>query len=193
MLTSMVCRYADFRAPWYKEQELSLLIRRVMADHSAARFDFVNRKFWEWCAIAQALDERALLRAGKTGLGFAVGREPLAAHFAARGVRVLATDLAPEMSEPGWLATNQHAASKQALFQPLLVHPDVFDQRVTFQPADMRTLDGLQPGYDFLWSSCALEHLGTLRAGVDFIVRSARLLKPGGVAVHTTEFNVGSD
>jgi hypothetical protein len=57
----------------------------------------------------------------------------------------------------------------------------------------MRTLEGLRGGYDFIWSSCALEHLGTLEAGLDFIVRSAELLNPGGVAVHTTEFNVLSN
>ena len=68
-----------------------------------------------------------------------------------------------------------------------------FDSRVQFQPADMRTLEGLTGKYDFVWSSCALEHLGTLQAGIDFVVKSASMLKPGGVAVHTTEFNVGSN
>jgi hypothetical protein len=42
-------------------------------------------------------------------------------------------------------------------------------------------------------SSCALEHLGTLDGGLDFIVRSAELHFPGGVAVHTTKFNVLSN
>ncbi len=53
-------------------------------------------------------------------------------------------------------------------------------------PADLRD-------FDFTWSSCAFEHLGTLGAGADFVVAQMDCLKPGGVAVHTTEFLVSSD
>jgi hypothetical protein len=48
-------------------------------------------------------------------------------------------------------------------------------------------------GFDFTWSACALDHLGTLENGMTFIERSLDCLRPGGVAVHTTEFNVSSD
>jgi hypothetical protein len=176
MLKSIVCRYADFKSPWYQDQELNLMTRRIFFGHSAMKFDFVSRKFWERCAIAQALDERCLLRTGMKGLGFAVGTEPLVSHFAGRGCQILATDLAAESSDENWIATGQHAASKEILFQPLLVNSDIFDQRLSFQSVGMRTLNGLDAGYDFIWSSCALEHLGTLQSGLDFIVRSARLL-----------------
>ena len=47
--------------------------------------------------------------------------------------------------------------------------------------------------FDFLWTSCAFEHLGSLRAGLDFVVDAMRLLRPGGIAVHTTEFNLTSN
>src|SRR5262249_43993209 len=145
-----------------------------------------------FCAITQALEERGFLRDGRTGLGFAVGREPLASHFAARGCRILATDLAAEASND-WAASNQHAASREMVFHPVLAPREVFDDRVASQPADMGPPEGLRPGYDFLWSSCALEHLGSLRTGMDFVLKSAELLKPAGLAVHTTEFNVRSD
>jgi 2-polyprenyl-3-methyl-5-hydroxy-6-metoxy-1,4-benzoquinol methylase len=193
MLQSIACRYADFLQPWYRDQELNLMIRWIYAGHSATQFDFVNRKFWEWCAISQALDERCMLRTGMHGLGFAVGTEPLTAHFAGRGCSILASDLQQESSGRDWIATQQHAASIEALHQPLLVNREIFDRRVNFQPADMRTLEGVSGEFDFIWSSCALEHLGTLQAGLDFICRSAEFLKPGGVAVHTTEYNVRSN
>ena len=47
--------------------------------------------------------------------------------------------------------------------------------------------------FDFVWSSCALEHLGSMKQGFEFIYNSLRCLKQGGIAVHTTEFNVSSN
>jgi hypothetical protein len=47
--------------------------------------------------------------------------------------------------------------------------------------------------FDFTWSSCALEHLGSLEAGLDFVVGQMRYVAPGGVAVHTTEYNLTSE
>ena len=66
-------------------------------------------------------------------------------------------------------------------------------QRVTFRPVDMNALPADLTGFDFAWSSCALEHLGTLEAGMDFVVAQMSCLRPGGVAVHTTEYLVSSN
>lgn len=46
--------------------------------------------------------------------------------------------------------------------------------------------------FDFCWSACALEHLGSINEGLEFVRNSLRVLKPGGVAVHTTEFTFDS-
>ena len=48
-------------------------------------------------------------------------------------------------------------------------------------------------GFDFTWSSCAFEHLGSLEAGEEFVVNQMHCVAPGGVGVHTTEYNVSSD
>ncbi|MBA3709401.1 MAG: hypothetical protein H0W83_11365 [Planctomycetes bacterium] len=48
-------------------------------------------------------------------------------------------------------------------------------------------------GFDFTWSSCALEHLGSIDAGIRFLLNQAACLKPGGWAVHTTEYNIFSN
>jgi hypothetical protein len=53
-------------------------------------------------------------------------------------------------------------------------------------PTDLR-------GFDFTWSSCSLEHLGTIERGKQFVHDSLNCLKPCGVAVHTTEYNVSSN
>jgi hypothetical protein len=38
-----------------------------------------------------------------------------------------------------------------------------------------------------------MEHLGDLEAGLRFFRQQLECLRPGGVAVHTTEYNVGSN
>jgi len=69
----------------------------------------------------------------------------------------------------------------------------VFDRAVTFREVDMRDIPSDLHGFDFTWSACAFEHLGSLAAGQEFILRQMDCLRPGGYAVHTTEFNVGSN
>jgi hypothetical protein len=47
--------------------------------------------------------------------------------------------------------------------------------------------------FDFNWSSCVSEHLGSTQHVIDFVYNSMKVLKPGCVSVHTTEFNVCSN
>jgi hypothetical protein len=153
-----------------------------------------HRKTWEHVFICQALWERGLLTEGHRGVGFGVGREPLAAYFASQGCGILATDLDPENAHSsGWSKTQQHAVGLETVWFPnLCARPD-FDARVQFRPCDMSAVPDDLEGYDFCWSACALEHLGSIDAGLAFIERSLGCLKPGGWAVHTTEFNLSSD
>ena len=41
----------------------------------------LHRKLWEWCFITDVLHQQGMLSTGKSGLGFAVGREPLVGLF----------------------------------------------------------------------------------------------------------------
>ena len=154
----------------------------------------MHRKIWEYCYIVQTLYERGMLAPGRRGLGFAVGQEPLSAMFASLGCEIVASDLETDEAERAkWVETNQHAASLEVLNQRGICEADLFRERVTFRFLDMRELpDGLGL-FDFIWSSCSLEHLGTIGLGENFIYESLKYLKPGGVAVHTTEFNVRSN
>jgi hypothetical protein len=152
-----------------------------------------HRKLWEFVMICQALWERGMLRAGRRGCGFGVGQEPLPALFASLGCEVLATD-APESAAVNlWRESNQHAASLAALNLRNILPPAEFRARVGFRSVDMTSLPEDLGLFDFLWSSCALEHLGGLSQGVEFIGKTCRHLRPGGVAVHTTELNITSN
>jgi hypothetical protein len=193
LIRTMVCQQLHFDSQWYRHWD------SVMG-FSAGYYEIVpksvrlHRKLWEWAAIAQGLEERGMLSEGRTGLGFAVGTEPLSSLFAGRGVNVLATDLAA--GDPGvkdWSSSNQHAGKLETLHYPHLVDGNEFRKRVEFRPADMRRLAGLPKAhFDFVWSSCALEHLGSLKNGIRFVHESTELLKVGGIGIHTTEFNVSS-
>lgn len=47
--------------------------------------------------------------------------------------------------------------------------------------------------YDFCWSSCAIEHVGNLALSKAFLKNMLKVLKSGGIAVHTTEINLWSN
>jgi hypothetical protein len=136
-----------------------------------------HRKHWEFVYIARAIDTAGL--DGASGIGFGVGREPLPAVLAGLGAQVLATDLPNGESSP-WAASGQWAGAHG------------WPKCVAYAPVDMRAIPAaLRDGsYDFVWSACALDHLGTLQAGLDFIFASLECLKSGGIAVHTTEYNL---
>ena len=114
--------------------------------------------------------------------------------MAAMGCTVLATDLAADDSRAaGWSSTQQHSANVEALRYPNLCPDDIFNERVSFRPVDMTAIPADLTDFDFTWSSCAYEHLGSIAAGLQFFEDSIRCLKPGGMAVHTTELNLTSN
>lgn len=181
--TGDVCRQESFEQP-----EFAYWSRRL---GQQLRY---HRKLWEFVFICQAAWERGLLSPGLRGLGFGVGVEPLTALFAHEGVQVTATDLDPDAAVlSGWSDTQQHAAAKAALAFPEICPMDLFDERVDFRVVDMNAVPDDLTGFDFCWSACALEHLGSIQNGLDFVVRSIDTLKPGGWAIHTTELNLTSN
>ena len=154
----------------------------------------VHRKMWEWLFIIQALFERGMLQPGRSGLGFGVGQEPLAAVFASFGCTVLATDMAEDRArEIGWTSDGQFAADLDSLNKYGLCDPAGFKERVSLRTVDMNDIPRDLSGFDFTWSSCAFEHLGSIESGLQFVERQMRCLAPGGVSVHTTELNVSSN
>lgn len=153
-----------------------------------------HRKQWEFAYILQALDRYGMLRPGARGIGFGVGRERLPALMAARGCSILATDMsADDPRSADWNQTKEFAASIESLRYPRICADDVFDRQVSFRALDMTRIDPKLNGFDFCWSSCALEHLGSIDAGLAFIRDSISCLTFGGLAVHTTEYNVSSN
>lgn len=153
------------------------------------------RKQWEFVYIMASLKSRGVLFEGSKGVGFGCGSEPLSGVFAKRGCKILATDLSQDVAkEKGWVDTLEHASGLEDLYLACnkILDEKVFFNNVSFKSVDMNEIPEDISGYDFTWSACALEHLGSLDHGINFIVNTTKCLRPRGVAVHTTEFNLSS-
>ena len=182
-LGSSLCRQRDFDTRWFRDW-----IPRL-----ATQMRY-HRGLWEWIYVSEALRERGALAVGGRGLGFGVGAEPLPAAFASFGCRITATDLPlTEATRKGWAGGIQYAGKLEGLSNTQICPEEQFVRLVDFRNCDMNDVPADLRDFDFCWSCCSLEHLGSLEAGMRFLERSLDALRPGGVAVHTTEFNLSSD
>jgi len=142
----------------------------------------------------QALWERGCIGPGKKGLVFAVGTEPASSIFANYGCEILATDIFPQKGiEKGWTTDNQLCFGLESLNTRMLCEEAVFLEKVKYRAVDMNEIPDDLEEFDFNWSSCSFEHLGTIEKGLNFLKNQLKTIKPGGWAVHTTEFNVSSN
>lgn len=177
-IQSQACSAAQIREPAY----------RAWVDRLGQQRRF-HRKQWEYVIALEAARQSGVLLPGRSALGFGVGTEPIPAMLAAMGLDVLATDQAVE-DAGHWAEYQEHASSLEALQWPGICDPVAMRARVRFRQVDMNAIPNDLGSHDLIWSSCAMEHLGSPQAGFDFVFRSLDLLRPGGLAVHTTEFDL---
>lgn len=180
---SELCKAKDYKTDWFMHWCNQL-----------GETPNYHRKQWEFVFIMQALWERGCIEEDKNGLVFAVGTEPLPAMFASFGCNILATDILPEKGiEMGWANGNQLCFGLESLNTRQLCDEEDFAQRVKYRPVDMNDIPDDLQNFDFNWSSCSFEHLGSLEKGFGFLKNQMKTLKPGGWAVHTTEYNISSN
>ena len=158
------------------------------------RGKWLHRKLWERCAVAQALEERDMLRPGRKGIGFAVGQEPLPSIFAAHGVHLVASHFHFEgvtrslgHNRPTRRLTQGYSLAQGAVRSRFRSAGHVRDHR--HARSERSSSRSLRFRLEFVlirtpWHS---------RGWSTFLVDSLESLKPAGVAVHTTEFNVSSN
>lgn len=151
-----------------------------------------SRKKWEYGAIIAAADSFGLLKPGNRALGFGVGREHLPAFFASCGMQVLATDQridAPN-AKKDWFDKGKLSTGMEDLpWEGICSEEDW--RRVSFRSADMNAIPKeLHGQFDLTWSACSMDHLGSQRKGWRFFRESMKCLRPGGAAIHTTEFDL---
>ena len=178
------CNAGDILHPRY--QEICDLLKHPFMWH---------RKMWEWVFIIHHLVESGLVKSGSRGLVFGVGIERLPSLFASMGAKIVATDTSTEHAQAaGWANTREHSANLQTLRYPEIIDGDLFDSNVSYRVCDMNNIEPDLVDFDFNWSSCCFEHLGSIEAGLQFVVNAVeKTLRVGGIAVHTTEYNLSSN
>lgn len=141
-----------------------------------------HRKLWETPLPYKRSLKMGICRKVLRGLGFGCGREPLPSYLAAHGIAVTLTDLETEEAKAAaWSQTAQHAASREQAFHSHLVSRERFDALVNLRAADINSIPANLADYDFCWSICALEHIGSIARGLDFLENSLTTLKLGGL------------
>ena len=185
-LVSKPCSEADF----YNEE-----FKNIATELGYKDGDIKHRKLWEWIYIIRVLKHYEMIEKDKKGLGFAVGTEPLPSYFAGKGIDVMASDLGVENSvAKAWATTNENALGDIGkLWRPDLCSEEAFKRRVKYREIDMNLIPDDEREYDFCWSSCAIEHVGSLELSKQFMKNMLQTIRSGGVAVHTTEFNLSSN
>lgn len=164
-LTSVTDTPCTFTSTVCREQHFRMPLYRYWCNAIKEK-PRLHRKQWEFVYICQSLYERGLLKKGIRGIGFGVGKEPLPSLFASLGVEVLASDLDFDSAEKlGWVNTDQHSNELQDLNKLGLCDKKQFEKLVSFR----------------------------ITNGLDFVINSLKTLKPGGLAIHTTEFNLSSN
>jgi SAM-dependent methyltransferase len=183
MRKSELCKAKDWQSVWFN--------RWLKELDEPARF---HRKQWEFIYVMQALWERGCIKKGNKGLVFAVGSEPLPSVFANYGVDILATDIFPDEGKAlGWEDADQLCFGIESLNKRKLTTDELLHKHVRYMPVDMNDIPPILKDFDFNWSSCSFEHLGSIEKSLQFLRKQLDTLKPGGWAVHTTEFNIASN
>jgi hypothetical protein len=157
-----------------------------------------HRKLWELAFCLQVLFEAGVLKNNKEakGIGFGCGKEPIGSYLASKKIKTVITDLETKLAKnKGWVQSNEHTSHIEDAFNPKIVSKNIFSQFSKHVFVDMNNIPKnlKTQEFDFCWSICALEHLGSIENGLKFIENSLKTLKPGGIAVHTTEFNYLQD
>lgn len=140
-----------------------------------------HRKLWEFAAVLQAFYEGGVLTPGAKVMGLGVGDEPIPSYLASLGLDVVATDL------PG-------VTNRDLVMRPSMVDGATFDRHVEVSDVDIRRLDDVTlRDFDGIWSCNVINELQSTEAAAEAVIGSMDTLKPGGLAVHTTEFAFADD
>lgn len=175
---SKVCDAAD----WFDPEVQNIIINEL---REPSRF---HRKQWEFAMIFLALQKLHLLNDSATGLSLGGGNERVLYSIANHIKKLFVTDLYDDKTIWDCARTNNpdDFISKSKPF-------DVNSSKIKALRMDMRNLDFEENTFDFCYSSCAIEHIGSYQDFVQHFNEVYRCLKDGGYYIFTTEFHFGNE
>ena len=174
-----LCELSDFA-----DAELRQTLRSVSPGHSEA--EEVHRKFWEYAMLGLYLESAGALTEDTRALSVAAGQEPVLFWLANRVGKVVATDIYGD----GSFGEREAAAS-------MLVHPRACapypyrEDRLDVRHMNALEIDYPNESFDVVFCLSSIEHFGGRRATTRAVREMARVLRPGGDLVITTECLLG--
>jgi SAM-dependent methyltransferase len=148
---------------------------------------FIHRKDWEWALGIIAMRRFGKLNEKSTAIGVGAGTEPVPFYLANMVKHVYATDLYGQ--NDGW----KRAAPSDFPENPKKYAPFPYkEDALTVMRMDGTNLEFPSESFDIAFSFSSIEHFGGGGRNHSGALRSLReierVLKPGGLAVITTEY-----
>lgn len=147
---------------------------------------FIHRKDWEWALGIIAMRRFGKLNEKSTALGVGAGTEPVPFYLANMVKHVYATDLYGQ--NDGW----KRAAPSDFPENPKKYAPFAYkEDALTVMRMDGTNLEFPSESFDIAFSFSSIEHFGGGRnhsGALRSLREIERVLKPGGLAVITTEY-----
>lgn len=156
--------------------------RRALEDlgysHDPAQ---LHRKHWEFAQAVYGLRRLRCLAPDAVALGLACGHEPIIFFLAGRLRKVIATDLYEGES-------GHREADPRILRDPEAFAPFSYPrERLEVRRMDATAIDYPEASFDIVFSFSSLEHFGSRVIQRRTFAEIYRVLRPGGVAIITTE------
>ena len=148
----------------------------------------IHRKDWEWALGIIAMKRFGKLNNNSIAIGIGAGREPILFHLTHYLRHVYATDL---------YSGNEWANFAPADFveNPGKYSPFPFDPRaLTVLRMDGTRLEFPSDTFDIVFSFSSIEHFGgeNHSGALKSLKEMERVLKPGGIAIVTTEYIINN-
>jgi SAM-dependent methyltransferase len=170
----------------YVEDWHEIEIRDTLSElHKLSPDGLIHRKDWEWALGIIAISRFGKLNEKSTAIGIGSGTEPVPFYLANKINHVYATDI--YRGNDGWKrAAPSDFPENPRKYAPFPYREDAF----TVLRMDGTNLEFPSESFDIAFSFSSIEHFGgkshsgSLRA----LQEIERVLKPGGLAVITTEY-----
>jgi SAM-dependent methyltransferase len=172
-----ICKLCNIE-DWQDENWLRLLDELGESDQRRIQ----HRKAWEWAQGMFALQKLGLLHENATALGVGAGIEKVLFHLTNYIQMVYATDI-----------YGQGSFSEETAYGDMLTHPERYcsipfrPDHLTVMYMDGRQLDFPDNTFDFAFCFSSIEHFGGHEAASQSMREMARVIKPGGCIIITTE------